>query len=105
MISLGNDDGEHTGGVNCLGEQERRERGQQGDHVLVQRMGEAAAYPDREPRRHRAGQRAAAAVGEQEQPGHAQRAQVPLANGDANGDAVDDQRGTAVDQTLRRAAA
>ena len=72
-----------------LGKQERGERRQDDGHIAQEWVVHAAAHLHREPRGHRPG-RGPADVGEQEQRGHMQHAEVLLAPGDAHRQGVDD---------------
>ena len=92
-------DGQHAGGVDRLGEQERGEGGQDDGHVFLQRVVQMAADPHREPRGHHPGH-GPAAVGEHEQPPDVRQAQVLVAYRDAHGQCVDDQGGTVVNQAF-----
>lgn len=93
------DDGQHTGCVDHLGEQERGEWSQDGHHVPEQRVIQPMAYLHHQPSGGKAG-RGTARVGEQEQPCEVPAAEMLFAHGDTNSDAVDDQCGAIVDQTL-----
>ena len=93
-------DGEHAGGVDRLGEQERGERGQ--DHGDVARAagrpggGAPAPRPSRPPRRPRPRRRRRAGTASPT----CSRAELLLADRDADRQPVDDQRGAVVDQAL-----
>lgn len=91
---------EDAGRLDEFGQQVCGEGCQDHDQVAQQRIGQAAPQVHVDPCDRDAYGRPAP-VGEQEQPADVRNAQVLLADRDADGQTVDDQRGAVVDQALR----
>ena len=99
MNSPQDDDRQHAGRVDGVGQQERRERGHQHGDRLEHRVVHPAAQLPAEEADQPAGEHASA-VGQHEQPGDVPAGQLLLTDGDADRQPVEHQRGAVVDQAL-----
>ena len=92
-------DGQHTGGVDDVGQQERSERGHQHRDGLEHRVVHPAAHLPADQPDQRAGEHASD-VRQHQQPGHVPAGELLLADRHAHGQPVEDQGGAVVDQAL-----